>query len=144
MKVSFTLSSLLNNKKHNTSITTKTTSNENECINPTESCAICHKKFIPLNFYTNSKTTGAFASTCLNCTNTCGQCGDDIGFAKLNVISNEICSYCDHVCCKSCGINIECKKCGDVICSGCVDEGKGCRNCKQIMESLRKQYIDIN
>ena len=28
------------------------------------------------------------------------------------VISNEICSHCDHSCCKSCGINVKCDKCG--------------------------------
>ena len=139
MKVTIPTPSRLD-KKH--SLVIKPTSDENECINVVELFGICSKTFIPLNFYTNSET--AFASTCLNCTNTCGQCGQDIGFAKLNVISNDICSHCDHVCCKSCGINIECNNCGEVICSGCIDKEKGCRNCKQIMESLRKQYIDVN
>ena len=140
MNYTFTATSLLNDQ-HNAFIT-NSISDENECRN-LELCAICNNKFIPLNFY-NSET--AFASTCLKCTNTCWQCGGDIGFAKSTIgfISNEICFHCDHSCCKSCGINIECNKCGYVICSGCVDNGKGCGHCNQIMKSLRKRYNDVN
>ena len=88
----------------------------------------------------------AFVEVCKNCINTCWQCGGDVGWLHPKMItidSNNECEKCEHVGCKSCGINITCKECKMVICNSCIDDGKGCIRCRKTMRSLRKKYVDV-
>ena len=85
-----------------------------------------------------------FYRTCSQCTPTCSECGQDCGFLKRgsDVVDDTECQFCNKMCCKSCGINIECQKCGIIACEHCISEHAEVCNClKRKLELIEKMRM---
>ena len=85
-------------------------------------CKVCNSTINEPSPLQCDRYKNLFHTQCAKCVNTCNRCGQDIGFAKTDMISNKCCDYCDKECCKSCGVNVSCNICGQTICEDCYDE----------------------
>ena len=105
-------------------------------------CDNCHKVFKyggELNL--NVLYKQLFHSTCMSCLPTCNNCGQESGFVKNDkLISVGQCGVCDRETCRSCGVNIECDKCGFIACENCIqEEGEDiCQDLKYKLWKVRK------
>ena len=92
-------------------------------IQMTSNCSNC-KNIVCRNILLlqNDSKQRLFHTLCIQCMNTCSECGGDIGISKSsNLISNEECAICDHQNCRSCGLNLRCNKHDITICEHCID-----------------------
>ena len=106
-------------------------------------CANCNKKIcktmIGLQDDCRKKW---FHSVCIQCVNTCSECGEDIGMSKSSTMSENECTICYHQSCRSCGINLRCDKHEITVWENCIDadeEEEICICLKYKLLGLRKQ-----
>ncbi len=87
-----------------------------------------------------------FYTVCYRCMNTCGECGQDIGFSKSSIVSDYECSFCCHQSCRSCLINLMCEECGITACESCIDNDNigGCTHLEVKLNSLRRLLSKVN
>ena len=101
-------------------------------------CDNCNKSIQSYSINPHTLFDKLFYNTCVECTPTCSQCGQDNGYTKYqSIISDNECHFCCHYNCKSCGINLECKKCGIISCEYCI------MNNKEVCFCLRKKLNAI-
>ena len=112
-------------------------------IQMTSNCSNC-KNIVCRNILLlqNDSKQRLFHTLCIQCMNTCSECGGDIGISKSsNLISNEECAICDHQNCRSCGLNLRCNKHDITICEHCIDgtpKFEICNCLKYKLHHLRK------
>ncbi len=83
-----------------------------------------------------------FYKTCIECTPTCSDCGQNLGYSKSTLISSDRCDVCEKESCRSCGINVKCDNCGTSACESCIDSGEEniCECMVEILKVLREEY----
>ena len=81
-----------------------------------------------------------FYHTCKVCTQTCSECGEEIGYCiDSQYITAKICDICGKEPCMSCGVTVFCHFCQMTCCVNCIDdEKKGV--CEFMME--KKAFLD--
>ena len=93
-------------------------------------CDNCNKDMNTYSTKPYSIYDELFFNTCLECTPTCSECGQDNGYSKNpRIISENDCDFCFHINCKSCGINLDCKNCGLTACEYCITNDEKVCNC---------------
>ena len=77
-----------------------------------------------------------FYTLCIECINTCYQCGQDSGFPRHKSTLVGDCHICEKPSCRSCGVNITCScGCEQTACQDCIQEDQ---TCVQLKEKLTR------
>ena len=85
---------------------------------------------------------GIYHKTCIRHTPECSSCGQDSGYFKHKNITQEECSLCMSISCRSCGYCLQCPLCGTVACKNCIFETINdtiCKHLKSLVEEVEAQ-----